>query len=167
MDFILRKFKEEDAESLCKAADNNKISDNLRDGFPKPYLIEHAATFIQSCKEDDEHKICRAIVIGGKAVGSIGIHFQEDVYRKSAEIGYFLGEPYWGKGIMTRAIKEMCELIFCSYDIVRIYAQPYAYNIASRKALEKAGFVLEGILKSSVIKCGNIIDSCMYALIKK
>jgi ribosomal-protein-alanine N-acetyltransferase len=110
--------------------------------------------------------ILRAIDIDGIAVGSIGIFLKDDVYCKSAELGYWLGEPFWGKGIMTQAVKQICKMAFEKYDIVRIFAEPYADNTASRRVLEKAGFRLEGILRKSVYKKGQIMDSCIYALIK-
>jgi ribosomal-protein-alanine N-acetyltransferase len=109
----------------------------------------------------------RAIEIEGEASGSKGVFFKDDVYSKSAEIGYWLGEPFWNRGIVTEAIKRMCAHTFKNYDIVRIFAEPFAHNSGSRRALEKAGFSLEGILKNSVYKNGYIFDSCMYALIEK
>ncbi|AKB32359.1 Ribosomal-protein-L7p-serine acetyltransferase [Methanosarcina siciliae HI350] len=99
-------------------------------------------------------------------MGCIAIFSKNDVYCKSAEIAYWLGEPLWGRGIMSRAIKELCKTAFEQYDTVRIFAEPYAHNIGSRKALEKAGFVLEGTMKKSVYKNGRLFDSCMYALVK-
>ena len=100
-------------------------------------------------------------------VGSVGIFVQGDVARKSAELGYWLGEPFWGKGVMSAAVRQICAEAFEKFDIVRIYAEPFAHNAASRKVLQKAGFTLEGIMKDSVCKNGEIFDSCMYALLKK
>ena len=97
---------------------------------------------------------------------TIGVFLKNDVYSKSAEIGYWLSETFWGKGIMTDAIIQMCEMAFKSYDIVRIFAEPFSTNIASCKALEKAGFELEGKLKKSIYKNGKICDSYIYALVK-
>jgi ribosomal-protein-alanine N-acetyltransferase len=98
-------------------------------------------------------------------VGSIGVFVKDDVYRKSAEIGYWLGEPYWGRGIMTDAIRQMCRMAFERFDIVRIFAEPFAYNAGSMRALEKAGFTLEGVHRMSVFKNGQFYDSCTYALL--
>ena len=92
---------------------------------------------------------------------------QGDVYSKSAEIGYWLAEEYWGKGIMSIAVEKICKLAFERYDIVRIYASAFRYNQGSQRVLEKAGFKLEGILEKSVYKNGKMYDSCMYALINE
>ena len=167
MEFILRPFVLSDADSITKYANNKKIADNLRNGFHYPYTTEDTLHFLQTCLERDESKsFVRAIEINGEAVGSIGIFCDEDVYCKCAEVGYWLGEPFWGKGIVSRAIAQMSGEAFARYDIIRIYGEPYAYNIGSRRALEKAGFVLEGLKKKSVCKNGIILDSCMYALLK-
>lgn len=107
-----------------------------------------------------------AIVVDGHAVGSIGIFCGSDVYEKSGELGYWLAEEYWGQGIMTEAVKRICREAFEKFDIVRIYAEPYAYNIGSRSVLEKAGFSLEGTMKRAVCKWEKIYDCCIYALLK-
>ncbi len=166
MHFDLRKWRLKDAPSIVKYANNKKIADNLRDGFPHPYTLADAENFIRSQGGDSYSRICLAIDVRGEAVGSIGAFLKDDVYRKSAEVGYWLGEPFWGKGIITEAIGRICDMAFREFDIVRIYAEPYAYNTGSRRALEKAGFVLEGVLKKSVCKNGQIFDSCIYALVK-
>lgn len=166
MEFVLRKWRASDADSIVKYANNKKIADNLRDGFPHPYVLADAQNYIRSMSPDSDARICLAIEAGGEAVGSIGVFLKEDVYRKSAEIGYWLGEPFWGHGIMTEAIRQMCGMAFERLDIVRIYAEPFAYNAGSRRALEKAGFILEGVLRKSICKNGQIHDSCIYALVK-
>jgi ribosomal-protein-alanine N-acetyltransferase len=167
MDFVLAKWHVDYAGHVAEYANNKKIADNLRNVFPHPYTLDDAKSYVCSCAESDElGQICRAIMINGKAVGSIGIFLREDVYCKSAEIGYWIGEPFWGKGIMSSAIEELCSMAFKQYDIVRIFAEPYAHNIGSRKALEKAGFEMEGIMEKSVFKNGAIFDSCIYALVK-
>lgn len=167
-DFILRKWKPSDAEDVAKYANNKKIADNLRDAFPHPYTLKDAEEFIANCLSADERqKIFRAIEIDGKAAGSIGVFKGSDIYRKSAELGYWLAEPYWGKGIMSAAAAQICAEAFEKLDIVRIFAEPFAANAASRKALEKAGFVLEGVMKNAAIKNGEIFDYCMYALLKE
>ncbi|HOA81317.1 MAG TPA: GNAT family protein [Defluviitaleaceae bacterium] len=165
--FTLRKWKAEDTKSLSEYANNKKIADKLRNVFPHPYTLKDAEEYINACILADESKeYCRGIDIEGKAVGSIGIFLRDDVYCKSGELGYWLAEPFWGKGIMTEAIKQICEIVFEKYDIVRIFAEPYANNMESRRVLEKAGFQLEGILRKSVYKNGQLMDSCMYSLIK-
>ena len=167
MEFILRQWRETDVDSVAKYADNKKIANNLRDVFPYPYTREDAKNYIFSCINGDESRqICRAIDVGGEAVGSIGIFLQGDVARKSAELGYWLAEPFWGRNIMSRAVRQLCGEAFLQYDIVRIYAEPFAYNIGSRRVLEKSEFQLEGILRNSVCKNGRIYDACMYARLK-
>ena len=166
MEFELRKWLNSDADSVAKYANNINVANNLRNVFPHPYTIEDAKWYVNNCASNDEiHQCTRAIVVDGEAVGSIGAFIKDDVYCKSGEIGYWLGEPFWNRGIISEAIKQMCDLVFQKYGVVRIFAEPYAGNLGSRKVLEKAGFELEGILKKSVYKNGAIFDSCIYALI--
>ncbi len=162
--FVLREWQKEDEEELAELANNKKIYDNLRDAFPHPYTKEDAKAYI-AMMSANKKDVGLAIEIDGKLAGSIGAFFKEDVYRKSAEIGYYLGEAYWGKGIMTEAVKVLTAYVFANYDINRIYAEPFARNIGSRRTLEKAGFILEGVLKQSVIKNNIFEDSCIYALL--
>lgn len=167
MKFKLRDWNYEDVESLAYQANNIKIAQNLRDAFPHPYTLEDAENYITMCINNPDIKAyTKAIEVDGKAVGSIGVFIKDDVYCKSGELGYWLGEPYWGAGIMTEAIKKICEEVFSKYSLVRIYAEPFIYNEASKRVLEKAGFTLEGILKKSVYKNGIITDSCIYGLVR-
>lgn len=166
-EFELRKWQANDADSVAKYANNSKIADNLRNAFPYPYTKANAEYYIDSCiSKADTCQYTRAIVVGGEAVGSIGVFIKDDVYCKSGEIGYWLGEPFWNRGIISSSIQQICHDVFNQYDIVRIFAEPFAHNIGSRKALEKAGFELEGILKKNVYKNGDYFDSCIYALLK-
>lgn len=169
MEYILRELRNEDAKSMQKHADNPKVAQNLRNGFPTPYKLQDAENFIAIInKQPKEKGFIWGIEVEGEIAGSIGITFNDlnDVYAKAAELGYWLGEKYWGRGIMNRAVREICDYTFENFDIVRIIAEPYAYNLASRKVLEKAGFELEGIMRKSVFKNGKIYDSCMYAMIQ-
>lgn len=167
MDFVLRKWDENDVAYVQKYANNEKIAANLRNAFPHPYTMDDAKEYIRSSIEKDgRRQVTRAITVDGKAVGSIGVFMGSDVYEKSAELGYWLGEPFWGNGIMPEAIGKMCRYVFAKYDIERIFAEPFARNMPSRRALEKAGFALEGILKNSVYKNEVLQDSCMYALLR-
>ena len=100
-------------------------------------------------------------------IGSIGVFRQDNIHCKTAEMGYYIGEPYWGNGYMTNAIKQVCAYVFENTDIIRIFAEPFAHNIASCRALEKAGFQYEGTLKSNAVKCGSIVDMKMYALVRE
>ncbi len=165
MDFELRKWEKSDAESFFKYSINPKVTENMRDAFPS--TLEDCRKTVESFSCNDEtQQCCRAIIVNGEAVGCVALFIKNDVYCKSAEIAYWLGEPFWGRGIMSEAIKRLCQTAFEHYDIIRIFAEPYAQNIGSRKALEKAGFVLEGIMKKGVCKNGNFFDYCMYALVK-
>ncbi|TGC09728.1 GNAT family N-acetyltransferase [Methanolobus halotolerans] len=166
-DFKLRPWKDEDAERLATIANNKKISDYLRDGFPYPYSIDDAKGFIYLTRQAEVNVVAFAIEINGTLAGSIGTYFKEDVHRKNMEIGYFLAEEYQGKGIMPGIIRCMTQYIFDNFDITRVYAEPFARNVASRRVLEKAGFRLEAVLKSSIIKHDVVQDSCIYAILKE
>lgn len=158
----------EDTEAIARYANNPKIAANLRDAFPHPYTQRDAAAFIQSCLDADPTRCCfRAIAVNGQAVGSISLSIGEDIASKSAELGYWLAEPYWGQGIMPEAIRQICSFAFQTYGLARIYAVPFAYNLASRRVLEKAGFQLEGLMRSSVYKRGVLYDSYLYARTSK
>ena len=167
MDCLLGPWRREDAADIAPLANNRAVADNLRDIFPYPYTLQNAQDFVAMCMQADETAcLFRTIEVDGHAVGSITVSLGTDVYRKSAELGYWLGEPYWRKGIMSRAVRQICRQAFETFDIVRIYAEPYAYNKGSRGVLEKAGFRLEGVMRDSVYKNGKVIDSCLYALLK-
>ena len=169
MNFILRPWRREDVEDVLRYANNDKIARNLRNIFPYPYIRTDAETFIESCIAADEtRQMFRTIEVEGRAVGSIALSRGGDVYARTAELGYWLAEDYWGRGIMTQAVRRMCEEGFELWDdLVRVYAEPFAHNTASRRVLEKAGFTLEGVLRQSVFKRNEVCDSCMYALLRK
>lgn len=116
--------------------------------------------------ENENNTFAFAITADSKVVGSIGVFRQGNIHRRTAELGYYVAEEYWGKGIMTEAVKQICEYVFDKSDIIRIYAEPFAYNIASCRVLEKAGFQYEGILRSNAVKNGKIIDMKLYSLLK-
>ena len=168
MDFFLRPWREDDIPSIARYANNPKIACNLRNSFPFPYTEEDARHYIMACiRHGDHRQLCRTIEINGEAAGSIGISLRQDVYEKTAEIGYWLAEPYWRHGIMSTAVRMLCEEAFSRFDLLRIYAEPFAKNQGSRRTLEKAGFVLEGVLRQNVFKNGQVLDSCLYALLRK
>ena len=164
---VLRPWSLRDAGKLAAIADNKKIADNLRDGFPFPYSIKDAKDWLSVILPENNPPRFFAISIDKQLVGSIGIVSKTDIYRKNFEIGYFLAEEHWGKGIMTRAIKAATSYAFKDFDILRVYAEPFSDNLASRRALEKAGFNLEATLKRYVIKNGIIKDSCIYSVLKE
>ena len=116
---------------------------------------------------DENDTFAYAITIGDRAVGSIGAFRQGNIHRRTAELGYYLAEAYWGRGIMTEAIRQLCGIVFETTDILRIYAEPFAYNTGSRRALEQAGFTFEGTLKNNAVKNGKVLDMTMYSLTKE
>ena len=165
---LLRPWQAKDAEDVARYADNPRVAANLRDIFPNPYTLADAEAFIASCLEyEGRGQLCRAIVVDGAAAGGISVTAGDDVYRRDGELGYWLGEPFWGRGIMTGAVGQICREAFGRLDIVRIHAAVYARNGASRRVLEKAGFTLEGVLRRSVYKNGEVLDACMYSLLRE
>jgi [ribosomal protein S5]-alanine N-acetyltransferase len=161
----IRPWNDGDIEALVKYGSNRKIWLNMRDGFPHPYTVEKAKKFIESVGNQNPTTIF-AIATAEEAIGSIGIFPNQDVHHLTAEMGYWLAEPYWGKGIMTETVLKLTEYAFEQFGLVRIYAEPYAHNTGSCRVLEKAGFELEGRLRSSVIKDGQIMDQFLYAKVK-
>ena len=165
--FSLRPYCMEDIPSMVQYANSWKVARNLRDVFPHPYTEKDARDFVALCLQNEGRgQLCRAIDVGGQAVGTISLTAGRDVYRKSGELGYWLGEDFWGQGIMTAAVQRICQEGFERFDLVRIYAEPYAYNTPSRRVLEKAGFTLEGVMRRGVYKDGQVQDYCMYALLR-
>ena len=158
----IRDWRLDDVESLAKHANNRRVSINLRDRFPYPYRIEDARNFIERAISEGQEK-SHCIEIDGSAVGSIGITIGEDVYRLTAEMGYWLAEEFWGQGIMSEVVPAFVNYGFEKFSLKRIYATSYSRNPASARVLEKAGFVLEGRLRKNVVKDGKILDSLLYA----
>ena len=164
----IRKWELSDAKDLAAALSNKKIQDNLRDGLPYPYTEQDGKDFISAMLSADENEtFAFAITVDNIVIGSIGIFRQGNIHRQTAEIGYYIAEAYWGKGIMTEAVREICKYVFGESDIIRIYAEPFAYNTASCRALEKAGFQYEGTLRNNAVKNGKVIDMKMYSLLKE
>jgi RimJ/RimL family protein N-acetyltransferase len=164
---ILRPWTISDAPQLALIADNKKITDNLRDGIPYPYTLKDAFNWLNIILPENNPPRFFAIVIDKQVVGSIGIVSKSDIYIKNFEIGFFVSENSWGKGIATRAIKAATSYAFRNFDIVRIYAESFSENTGSRRALEKAGFKLEATLKRNIFKNGIIKDSCIYSALKE
>ncbi len=161
----LRPWYQDDAEDLTKHANNKKIANSLRDGFPNPYTINDAKFWLKNNLTNKN--LLLAIEVNNEAVGGIGIIYQSDVYRRGAEIGYWLSEEYWGQGIMTEAIIILVQHTFNNSDIVRIHAGTFETNIASARVLEKAGFGLEAIRKKAVFKNGILMNEHMYTIFNK
>lgn len=163
----IRKWELSDAADLATALSNRKVQDNLRDGLPYPYTEQDGIEFISAMLSVDENEtFAFAITADNKVVGSIGVFRQGNIHRQTAELGYYVAEEYWGKGIMTEAVKQICEYVFDKSDIIRIYAEPFAHNIASCRVLEKAGFQYEGTLRSNAVKNGKVVDMKMYARLR-
>lgn len=168
MNVKIREWKMEDAQDIAVALNNKKVQDNLRDGLPFPYTVQDAEKFISSMLgAEKDSKYGWAITVDDKAIGSIGVSRKDNVHRYTAEMGYYIAEPYWGKGIGTIAVKEVCDYIFKNTDILRIFADPFSYNDASCRILEKAGFVYEGTLRKNAVKNGKVMDMKMYSIIKE
>lgn len=162
----LRPWKLSDAARLAVIANNKKIADNLRDGFPNPYSLQDARSWLLMIMQESRPPRYFAIILKGEITGSIGIVTKNDIYRLNCEIGYFIDEEHWGEGIATRAIKTATEYAFDTFNIVRVYAEPFADNAGSRRALEKAGFILEATMRRNVIKNNIVKDSCIYSVLK-
>jgi ribosomal-protein-alanine N-acetyltransferase len=164
---VLRPWSVKDADRLSIIANNRNIADNLRNGLPFPYSLSDAQNWLNSVIPVNDPPRFFAILFENHLAGSIGIVTKEDIYRKNVEIGYFLAEEYWGKGIMTKAIKAATAYAFSRFDIVRVYAESFADNQGSRRALEKAGFICEAVIKNNIFKNGVVKDSCIYSVLKE
>lgn len=158
----VRSWRSSDLESLVKYANNRNIWINLRDRFPHPYTTRDGSAFLKHTREQ-RPETAVAIALNGEAVGGIGFQLQRDVERVSAEIGYWLGEPFWGRGIATEALVALTEYAIVTHGLTRVYAAPFAWNMASCRVLEKAGYVLEGRLRRSAVKDGSVTDQLQYA----
>ena len=152
--------------ALTKYANNHNVSINLRDTFPYPYTREDAEYWLQrALRQDPECDF--AIASREEAIGGIGLRLGEDVFRRTAEIGYWLGEPFWGRGIATRAVQVLTEYAFTDLDVVRVQAVVYEGNPASARVLEKAGYTGEGYMSKSITKEGKTIGHFLYAKVRE
>jgi RimJ/RimL family protein N-acetyltransferase len=161
MNVALREWKRSDAAALARLANNKKIWDNVRDRLPYPYTKKDAKEWLALVKKQ-KTVTTFCIEADGEIAGSIGFTLKEDVYRKNVEIGYFIGEQYWGKGIATEGVRQLVEYIQKKFDVVRIYAEVFEYNKASMKVLEKNGFYLECVRKKAAIKNNVILDDYVW-----
>lgn len=163
----LREWRKEEAELLAKLANNKKIADNMRDLFPNPYTIGDAMKWI-AANENKTPPTTFAIEADGAFAGGCGIHPKEDVYKCSAEIGYWIAEPFWGKGVATEVVKQLLEKTIPHFpNIVRLYAEVFEHNKASMRVLEKNGFHLESIRKKAVIKNNVVMDDYVWVKLLK
>lgn len=165
MEFSLRPWKSEDIPSLIRHANNIEVARFLKDRFPHPYTAEHAEVFMKMAA-DVANQLILAIVVNGEPCGSLGIHPMGDIFRKNAEIGYWLTPEHWGKGIISRSIPVMINKGFEMYDITRIFARVFGNNPASRRVLEKNGFVMEAELKGTLFKNNEFLDEWILGIRK-
>ena len=162
---LLRPWRQEDALALVKHANNSRVASNLRDGFPYPYTPSDARNWLKNVEENRKDVIL-AIEVNGEACGGIGLHGFKDVYRYNSEIGYWLSEAYWGRGIMTEAVAAMVQHAFTKTIWLRVFAAIFENNPASMRVLEKNGFRREAIHRKAVMKGGTLMDEHLYALLK-
>lgn len=156
----LRPWRASDLESLVLHADDPNVSAHLRDRFPSPYTRADGIAFLGG-----EHPHDLAIEVDGAAVGGVGLRLGEDVHRRSAEIGYWLGQAYWGRGIVTEAAGAVTRRAIEEHGLLRLEAHVFANNPASARVLEKNGYVLEGRLRRAVVKRGEVLDALVYAFV--
>lgn len=163
----IRPFSPDDANDLALALNNPKIHQNLRDGLPLPYTPSDAAAFIRTCQTAPPNRqYVWAIQEAGRAIGSIGLYRLDNIHIRSAELGYYLAEAFWGRGFTTQAVEELMHFAFSETDLIRVFAEPFSSNSASCRVLEKAGFQKEGILRSHAIKEGRVLDMALYAYLR-
>jgi ribosomal-protein-alanine N-acetyltransferase len=163
---VLRSWRDDDAEALAAGANNRNVWMTLRDLMPHPYSLADAEAFLRRVSEKGpKHSFC--IEVDGKAAGAISLRFESDVHRLTAELGYWLAEPFWGGGVMSEAVRGLVDYAFRTYSLRRIFASVYANNPASARVLEKAGFAFEGRMRQNVIKEGQILDSLLYARLRE
>lgn len=161
----IRSWRHDDAAELTEGANNRNIWICVSDKLAFPYTRADAESYLQrTINSEVEHSF--SIEVDGRVAGGIGIHPGVDIYRVSAEIGYWLAEPYWGRGIMSEAVRGFVANRFALFPLERIFAQVYARNAGSARVLEKAGFQLEGRLRRNVIKNGEVLDSLMFAKLR-
>jgi RimJ/RimL family protein N-acetyltransferase len=160
----VRSWQTSDVDSLVRYANNRKIWLNLRDAFPHPYTKHDGRDWVRAVRQQVP-ETSFAIAVGEEAVGGIGYVLHRDVERVSAEIGYWLGEPFWGRGITSEALRAVTEYAMHAHGLTRIYAVPFAWNGASCRVLEKAGYALEARLRKSAIKDGRLTDQMQYAFV--
>jgi ribosomal-protein-alanine N-acetyltransferase len=162
---VVRPWQREDLESLVRHANNGNVARQLRDRFPHPYTRADGESWLALAAAQKPQNFF-AIDVAGEAVGGIGVMPGHDVERVSAEVGYWLGEGFWGRGIATAALAALVGHVFSTHDLTRLFALPFAHNLASRRVLEKAGFRLDAILRKSAIKEGRVLDQALYSLVR-
>ena len=160
----IRSWRAGDEAALARHANNRKIWLNVRDRFPHPYTLADAEAWVARATTPPETQF--AIEVGDEAVGGVGLFLQTDIERYSAEIGYWLGEAFWGRGIATAVVRRFTDHAFDAFDLCRIYANVFDSNLGSCRVLEKAGYALEGRLRASAVKEGRVLDGYLYAAVR-
>ncbi len=163
--YRLRKLIENDKFNLVKYANNYNIWLNLTDSFPYPYTLHDAEKFIEFCK-DQTKELNLCIDFNGELIGMIGVVFNNGIKQKTVDFGYWLAQPFWGQGIMTKCASEFIKFVFSNYDIIRIQSLVFDWNKPSIRVLEKLGFVYEGKSEKAIFKDNKITDEHRFALIK-
>jgi ribosomal-protein-alanine N-acetyltransferase len=164
---VVRSWRREDARELAQQANDRRVWLNLRDAFPHPYGLSDAKRFISTAMAMSPQTNF-AIEVDGRVAGGIGFRLHGDVERVGAEVGYWLGAEFWGRGVATAAVRAVTEHAFATHaELERLYAVPYASNAASVRVLEKAGYRAEGLLRRSAIKDGQVQDQWMYAMLRE
>lgn len=163
----LRPWEPADAAALAALLSDRRVQDRLRDGLPYPYTEEDGRAYIAAMLAAEKgDTFAFAVTVDGRVVGNVGAFRQGNIHRRTAELGYYLAREYWGRGIMTEAVRQLCAYVFAETDILRIFAEPFADNIGSCRVLEKAGFSYEGTLCANAVKNGRVLDMRMYARLK-
>lgn len=161
----IRTWRTDDAPSLSVFANNRRIWLNLKDRFPHPYTLDDARAFIARCQAELPESTF-AIEVDGQAIGAVGFEHRGDIWRRSVEIGYWIGEEYWGRGIASEVVRGVTDWAFDAWEIDRVWAAAFDWNAASTRVLEKAGYELEGRLRHSAIKDGRLVDELVYAVVR-
>ncbi|MGQ0640134.1 MAG: GNAT family N-acetyltransferase [Gemmatimonadaceae bacterium] len=161
---VVRSFRSGDAVSLARHANDRRIWRNLKDSFPHPYTLDHARGWIEQNSIEVPHEF--AIVVADQVVGGIGLAFKTDIWRYSAELGYWLAPEYWGRGIMSSVLRAVVDYAFATFDLNRLWAGAFYWNPASVRVLEKVGFVFEARLIKSAYKDGEFVDEVIYAIVR-
>jgi ribosomal-protein-alanine N-acetyltransferase len=162
----IRSWRAGDEPSLARHASNRKIWLNVRDRFPHPYTLADAEVWVaRAVAADPETQF--AVEVDGEAAGGVGLFLQEDVSRFTAEIGYWLGEAYWGRGLMSGVVRRFTDYAFATFDLNRIYGNVFDWNAASARVLEKAGYEFEGRHRRAAVKDGRVVDNLLYAVVRE
>ncbi|HTT69542.1 MAG TPA: GNAT family protein [Gemmatimonadales bacterium] len=162
---VLRPWERGDAVSLVRHADSRAVWINLGDRFPHPYRRADADRWIEAVTGQDP-AVHFAIVVNGEAVGGIGLELQADIWKRTAVVGFWLGQAHWGRGIATAALQAVTEHAFGAFDLCRMQAYVFEHNAASMRVLEKAGYVREARLRKAATKDGRTFDLLVYALVR-